>query len=378
MNRYLDTSLKQDLKDKFILLSGPRQVGKTTLSQALSLNSYEYLNYDSMNDRKKILKGEWDRTKDLIIFDEIHKMKKWKTWLKGIYDTERKNQIIVTGSARLDTHKKVGDSMAGRYFQYHLMPLDLKELSSIKHQNRDKNLEQLLSLSGFPEPFFKNSTTFYNKWKKSHLDIIIRQDLIELESVKRLSDISTLVELMTERIGSPLSYNSLREDLSTDDKSVKRWCLMLENTYVFFKITPYSKSLKNALLKSPKYYFFDYPRVVDLASRLENFVALSLYKEILYRNDALGEDYSLHYLRTKQKQEVDFVICKKKIPIILIEVKTADTAVSKDLRNLGDELKKSYPKIKLIQLVKNLKKNYSTLDNINVINLAEWLVQMDF
>lgn len=129
--------------------------------------------------------------------------------------------------------------------------------------------------------FLKGKESFYKKWRKTHLDIIIKQDLVELESIKRIADIETLVEMLTERVGSTLSYNSLREDLQTDNKSVKRWCMMLENTYAVFKITPYSKNVKNSLSKLPKYYFYDFPRVSNQGARLENLVALSIQRNTL-------------------------------------------------------------------------------------------------
>jgi uncharacterized protein len=163
-----------------------------------------------------------------------------------------------------------------------------------------------------------------------------------------------------------------------DDKTIKRWCLTLENTYVLFKITPYSKSIKNTLKKSPKYYFFDFPRVLDEGARLENLVALSIYKECLFRNDTMGEDYTVHYLRNRQKQEVDFVICKNKKPIHLIEVKLLDDTPSNDLKAFAKELSKSSPDLKTFQLVKNLKRNFSTPEGLQVVNLGQWLEKMPF
>lgn len=377
MQRYLYSEIKEIINKKLVLISGPRQVGKTTLAKTI-FRSFEYLNYDHLADRKKIIKEEWDRSKDILILDEIHKMKKWKLWLKGIYDTESMSKIIVTGSARLDAHKRVGDSMAGRFFQYHLLPLDLKELKQNKYGNTEDNLENLLLLSGFPEPFLGNSLSFYRKWRRTHLDVIIKQDLVEQETIKRIADLSTLVELMTERVGSVFSYNSIKEDLLTDDKSVRRWMLALENSYIFFKITPYSKSLKNSIKKSPKYYFYDYPRVSDPGTRLENFVALSLLKEIYYRNDVLGEEFSLHYLRDKHQHEVDFLICSDKKPLLMIEVKNSDDAPSKNFMFFESELKKQNPELKKIQLVKELKRNFSTKNEVLVTNLGDWLEGMRF
>lgn len=107
MNRYLEEYILKDLKEKIVFLSGPRQVGKTTLSKQL-ISPFAYLNFDSSIDRKIIKAEEWTRDVQLIIFDELHKMKKWKTWIKGIYDTEGVTpSILVTGSARLDIKKNM-------------------------------------------------------------------------------------------------------------------------------------------------------------------------------------------------------------------------------------------------------------------------------
>jgi predicted AAA+ superfamily ATPase len=127
MQRYLEKYIHPDLNNKIILLTGPRQVGKTTLSKMLKAD-YDYFNYDNLDDRLRLRGKSWDRSKDLIIFDELHKLKNWKSWLKGIYDTEGiPPSILVAGSAKLDTYRRVGDSLAGRFFQFRLHPLDLKD-----------------------------------------------------------------------------------------------------------------------------------------------------------------------------------------------------------------------------------------------------------
>jgi predicted AAA+ superfamily ATPase len=156
--------------------------------------SFEYVNFDDEEGRKTIKEKSWDRKRSVIIFDEIHKMPKWKQWLKGIYDTEGvKPPIVVTGSARLDAYKKVGDSLAGRYFHYRLHPLDVRELTKINYQlSPQEIIDRLMSVGGFPEPFLEGSKTFYLLWKKTHLDIILRQDLIDLEVVKNIKQIEHL------------------------------------------------------------------------------------------------------------------------------------------------------------------------------------------
>ena len=126
MERYLERYLKKDLKERIVILSGPRQVGKTILSKQIT-TSHTYLNHDSSADRKIIKNEEWDRDVELVIFDELHKMKNWKSWIKGIYDTEGiPPGLLITGSARLESYGKGGESLAGRFFPYRLHPLTVK------------------------------------------------------------------------------------------------------------------------------------------------------------------------------------------------------------------------------------------------------------
>lgn len=381
MRRNIEKPILQDLNRKIVILSGPRQCGKTYLSRQLLTKGIVYLNYDILDDRKIIIKRDWDITQELVVFDELHKMKNWKAWLKGIADqTQRKYKILVTGSAKLNTYKKVGDSLAGRYFYYRLYPLDLKEISQNARINShlasaQQNLERLLTVSGFPEPFLANDLGYYHRWQQTHLDVILRQDILETESVRNIKQMETLTMLLTEKVGSLLSYNSLREDLSTDDKSIKRWINILENSYVIFRVYPYiHKSLTRGLKKSPKLYFFDIGRVSDPSSKLENLVALSLLKEIHLRMDTLGEVFDLHYLQNKQKNEIDFILTKDRKPYMMIEVKESDSQASANFAYF----EKALPGLKKVQLVKNLSQSRRTAQGVLITPLAEWLEKMDF
>ncbi len=385
MKRTLSPFIKKDLKKKPVLLSGPRQCGKTFLAKRL-FDSYDYSNFDVVADRKMIISQDWLRNRDLVIFDELHKMKKWKSWLKGIFDSNEKNQkYLVTGSANLNTYKKVGDSLAGRYLGYRLYPFDLKELIEnidtlelkIKKRGdiREHLFERLFEVSGFPEPFLTKEKGFYQKWCRTHLDVILKQDVLEMESVKNIKQIETLTYLLTERVGSPLSYNSLREDVGTDDKSIKRWVDLLENSYVLFRIYPYkSRSIAGSLRKAPKVYFYDHVRVENHAARLENMVAFALQKEIHFRQDALGENFDLFYVRNKQKKEIDFLITKNKKPHRLIEVKTSDVIPSENFQSFS----KAFVGVPKIQLVRNLDHDRLTKEDVLVTPVYKWLSQMDF
>lgn len=299
-------------------------------------------------------------------------MPRWKQWIKGLYDTEGNNPaIVVTGSSRLDTYKKVGDSLAGRYFHYRLHPLDVRELSQINFKlSQDEMIDRLMEVSGFPEPFLEGEKQFYNLWKKTHLDIILKQDLIDLEVVSNIKQIELLIDLLKTKVGSPISYTSLAEDLQVSDKTIKRWLLILEDMYVIFKVTPFSKDIARSILKKPKYYFYDIARVLNEGARLENLVAASLLKEVQFRQDCLGEDWGLFYLAQKGNGEIDFLLTQDGKASKMIEVKLSDGEPSKNFRLFS----KTLPEAEKIQLVKNLKREHTYPDGTQIRKLGQWLV----
>ena len=357
MERYLEKYIKKDLKEKIVILSGPRQVGKTTLSKQL-IPSNMYLNYDSAADRKIIKKEEWVRDVQLVIFDELHKMKKWKSWIKGIYDTEGiPPALLVTGSARLETYKKGGESLAGRYFSFRLHPLTVKEICAFLNETPTSALNNLIRFGGFPEPYLINSETFAKRWRRTHVDTIIREDLLDLEKVRDIKSIEILIDLLRARVGSSTSYSSLAEDLQVSVHTVKHWLQILENLYVIFPVRPFHKNIARSILKEPKYYLYDTGAVDgDFSAKLENVVALALLRELHLLEDTTGSKVSLHYLRDKEKNEVDFLVLLDKKPSYMIEVKVSDDNFSKSLYRFHNFLKYTKP----VQLVYNLKRKKST------------------
>ena len=374
MKREIAPHIKKDLEKKIVFISGPRQVGKTTLTKSLDF-TYDYFNYDKASDRAALKDNSWDRNKELVIFDELHKMNQWKRWLKGIYDTEGvRPRILVTGSSKLETYKKVGDSLAGRYFQYRLHPFDLKEVRL--RYSKEEAFKRLWECSGFPEPFIDGTEVFYHRWKRSHLDIILRQDLIDIQTVRDIQAIESLIELLKSNVGSTISYSNLARTLEKDAKTIKSWLQLLENLYIIFKVTPYSKKISRSLLKEPKYYFYDTVQVSkDNGVKLENIVATSILKELHRLEDVLGASAAkLHFLRTKDGKEIDFLVVINSKPYCLIEVKWSDDAPSKHF----SYFEPYFIKIKKIQLVKEIKRDKTYPDGLEIRDVVTWLSKIDF
>ena len=375
--RSIAKQVQKDLKEKYVVISGPRQCGKTTLAKSIRQNS-DCLNYDIQDDREIILKRSWDRSKDTVILDEIHKMPNWKSWLKGIYDKEGVTpSLLLTGSARLDAFKKIGDSLAGRYFYYRLHPLDLKELTTAGLlKSEDQSLQSLLDFSGYPEPFLKGSVSSYRRWRQTHLDMILRQDMLDFTAVRDVQSIVLLVELLRSKVGAPLSINALANDLQRDHKTISKWLGLLEDLFVIFRLTPYSKDILRAVKKEPKFYFYDsaYVTAGD-AAKLENLVACALLKESHRLLDVDGQEFKLHFLKVKGGREIDFVLVPSDSShrAILIEVKQSDFEVSPNFKLFRQAFKKPVQ----IQLVKELKRELTSFDGVQVRKAASWLCDFD-
>ncbi len=384
MQRYLFEFIKADLHNKIILLSGPRQAGKTTLARSL-VQDHEYLNWDNIDDRVTIIKKSWRRSASAVVLDELHKMPKWKLFLKGIWDGKTSKQaIIVTGSARLDTFRKVGDSLAGRFFPFRLHPFDVREFQQAQKNGPEKppepqtpleQLQRILASSNFPEPYLEGSATFYNRWKKSHLDIILRQDLLDFESVHEINKVETLIALLASKVGSPISVQALANDLQASDKSVRRWITILESLFVVFKISPYSSKIARSLLKAQKIYFYDIGRITaGPGAKFENLVACALLKEIDRRQDCLGEEFQLHYLRDRNGQEIDFLISHNSKPKLAIEAKLSDTQPVSAFRTFCEQLSLKHA----LQVVAEPERERSFASGLDIISAKRYLSEVCF
>ena len=371
MQRQIALNIAKDLKKKLVVLTGPRQSGKTTLSKAVCVD-YDYFNYDDPAARLALQERNWDRRKDLVVFDELHKMRDWQTWIKGIYDVEGLPPgLLVTGSARMDLLRKSGDSLAGRFFTYRLHPFDVKEASAVFEP--EEALHRILTVGGFPEPFLEADPVAYARWKKSHIDVILRYDLLDLTGLTDIVAIETLLELLRHRVGSPVSYANLAADLQKDPKTVKAWLQVLEDLYIIYPVRPWHRNIARSILKEPKYYFYDTAQVRgDNGCRLENAVACALRKELDFLSDTRGDECGLHYLRTRDGKELDFAVLRNGAVTHRIEVKWSDSGRSPAF----DQFSEINPEAHSIQLIGQPCRSKTWPDGLIATNAARWLAEL--
>lgn len=348
--RYLFQQIQNDLKKKMVFLGGPRQVGKTTLALSFinhqNLSSVDslrthpaYLNWDILESREKILKGEFPTREKLIIIDEVHKYLRWRNLIKGFFDQYKGSKtFLITGSARLDYYNRGGDSLQGRYHYLRLHPLSLMETSNKLLPSKD-HLTDLLEYGGFPEPFFSKDKLEWRRWNRERLDRVFQDDLRDLERVQDINLLRLLLDALPERVGSPLSINKLAQVLDVTHATLKRYLLIFENLYLTYQLSPFGSPKIRAVKKEQKLYFWDWSILTDPGAKFENLVASQLLKWCHFIEDTEGYQMQLLYLRDTDGRELDFVVIKEKIPLFAVECKTGEKQLSPNIRYFKERTK---------------------------------------
>jgi predicted AAA+ superfamily ATPase len=354
-----------------VFIGGPRQVGKTYLAKQVGMQfsgDFAYLNWDDDDDRHAILSKSFPKV-GLLVLDELHKNRKWRQLVKGLYDKNSANlKILVTGSARLDYYRFGGDSLQGRYHYLRMHPLTIRELGL----TNQSELLKLLKLGGFPEPYFSGSEVKARRWSRTYRQRLIREDLVALEKTEDLARVELMAMRLPDLVGSPLSINALREDLEVSHATASKWLQIFERLYHVYRVTPFGSPKIKAVKKEFKHYHYDWALVSDPGARFENFVASHLLKWCHWIEDTEGFDMELRYFRDREQREVDFVVIKDRKPILFCEVKLGDQKISPNLRYL----KRQFPAVRSVQVVLDPTGARIDTDGIEMLGALEFLREL--
>ncbi len=387
---------------RMIFLAGPRQVGKTTLSQMIaeSYANHAYFNWDILDHRTRFIDNpaffqeveRIDETLPLVILDEIHKYRDWKNYLKGIYDQFHKEfRFLVSGSGRLDLYQKGGDSLAGRYFLFHLWPFTIAELGNfnISHKafianpllismEKSRELQEiwlnLTEVGGYPEPYLSGRKVTYRRWSNIYSQQLVREDIRDLTGIKAIGDLETLYHLLPSRVGNPISVPSLSRDLKVSYNTVRTWLATFHRFFLIFSLSPWTRRIPRAIQKEQKIYLWDAPRIKDAAARFENMVAMELYRGICAWNDMGLGNFSLHFIKNKEQQEVDFLIANDNHPVVLIEAKLNDVQPSPALLKFQKALK--VPAVQLVTRTGGYRRITNHDQSILIAPAWQWLAML--
>ncbi len=383
---------------KMVFVAGPRQAGKTTFAKMIAgeFRNSLYFNWDIPEQKRQLIENPYfyeqvnrqDESLPLIIFDELHKYPQWKNYLKGIYDRDHDHyHFLISGSGRLDLYQKGGDSLAGRYLLFYLWPFTVAELGG-KNIPFDGFLENPLRLdalspevaeyweglahfSGFPDPFLNGDAQFYQIWSQTYTKQLLREDIRDLTALRNIEMVELLFSLLPSKVGAPLSLGSLSRDLQVSFDSIKKWLKIFEQFFLVFRISPWTPKIVRAITKEQKLYLYNYAGISSEAAKFENMAAVELWRAVSTWNAIGLGQFSLHYVRNRDKEEVDFLIANEHTPVLFIETKLSDAAPSKSLRKFQTRLR--VPAVQLVNTPDVCKLLSNNGYKILVITAARWL-----
>jgi predicted AAA+ superfamily ATPase len=218
--------------------------------------------------------------------------------------------------------------LQGRYHYHRLHPFSLYEVNPTPTLS---DLQHLLQFGGFPEPFCKGSQRHWKRWQRERKSRVVQDDLVNLEQVKEVAQIDLLATILPDRVGSLLSVNNLRQDLSVAFETADRWITILENLYFCFRIQPYGLPKLRAARKEKKLYMWDWSLCDDAGARFENLVASNLLKYCHFIEDGEGDRMELRFVRDSMGRELDFVVLRNDRPEFAVECKAGERDISRNL-----------------------------------------------
>ena len=311
-------------KDKAIIIYGARQVGKTTLVNDLIADEPEtsaYLNCDEPDIRESLSNVTSTKLKEIfgskkiIFIDEAQRVKNIGLTLKIIVDTFKDLQVVATGSSALELSNSIMEPLTGRAFEYHLYPFSVEELSA-KYSDLEfkRILENRMIFGNYPD------IINYPDEAEKRLGMIannyLYKDLLQYQNIKKSDVLEKLVRALALQIGSEVSFNELAAMLGVAKQTIEHYAKLLEQSFVIFRLTPFSRNLRSELTKKCKIYFYD---TGIRNSLIKNFNPLDfrtdsgalwenyIISERIKKNSNSDKNLNIYFWRTLQRHEIDYI-----------------------------------------------------------------------
>lgn len=324
IQRQIESSLKQDFgQGKVILLLGARQVGKTTMIEALSHGASDVLmlNCDDLED---VLLIEGKSTTELrallspyqyVFIDEAQRVRDIGLTIKKMADLKLPTQVIVTGSSSLELANGINEPATGRTIEYRLYPLSLSELAwETSEREESRMLQQRLIYGCYPGVV--TDTAHAKRTLATLANDYLYKDILAYRGIKKPEVLQKLVRALALQMGSEVSYNELSNLLGVDKETVESYIGLLEKCFVVFRLDSFSRNLRNEIKKGKKVYFYDngirnavisnYAPLelrTDVGALWENLMVSERIKRNMY-SDSFAQ---LYFWRTHDQKEIDLI-----------------------------------------------------------------------
>ncbi|MGL2995204.1 ATP-binding protein [Flavobacterium sp. TSSA_36] len=315
--------LSRLFQKKALLIMGPRQVGKTTLLKKIFQDNHNllWLNGDELDVQKLFLNLSADRfkaiigNKKVIVIDEAQRIEAIGLRLKLITDSLPEVQLVATGSSSFELANKVNEPLTGRKWEYKMYPLSFSEMVTHHGLLEEKRMLPHRLLYGY-YPDVVNNQGNEKDILRQLSDSYLYKDVLMLEQIKKPEKLIKLLQALALQVGSQVSYNEIGTLCGLDSKTVEKYITLLEQTFVVFKLSSFSRNIRNELKNSKKIYFYDngirnalisnfnqIENRTDIGALWENFLISERMKHLNYS----GKWVNYWFWRTKEQKELDYI-----------------------------------------------------------------------